>query len=254
MPQRIPRLARIAHCAAVATLLAFAGSAATAQDSDDLSRFSYEGTLGQARIGLTLIVQARNSISGGHYFYAKYLTDIPLTGKMGPGSVTLHGADGGSFDLRFKGNGSEGGQPMDFRNTVGLDGTWSKDGKSLQVTLGMRDSAAAGGRWYQYATDESDAAFEARAQGFYKAVMAGDRAGAAKYVAFPLRVNGTGKSRYLRSPAELRAQWESVFTPGFIAGLRNYAPHDMSVVKGQAMLGPGSVFFSDRGATTLNVF
>lgn len=139
---------------------------AKAQDSTGANQISYEGTLGQARIGLTLIVKADNTITGGHYFYAKYLTDIPLTGALQPGTVTLKGQDGGSFDLKFKGNGSEGGKPMDFNTSVGLEGTWSKDGKSLPVKLDAGGMSTAASRWYADVTGQSDAAFEARAQGF----------------------------------------------------------------------------------------
>jgi hypothetical protein len=234
-------------------LLILVAAAAKALDSTNTNQISYEGTLGQARIGLTLIVKADNTITGGHYFYAKYLTDIPLTGAMKPGTVMLKGQDGGSFDLKFKGNGSEGAKPMDFNTSVGLEGTWSTDGKSLPVKLDMGGMSSAASRWYADVTDQSDAAFEARAQAFYKAALAGDRAAAAKYVAFPLRVNQNGKSRMIHSAAELSAQWESIFTPAYLTALKKDIPHDMSVAKGQAMLGPGDVWFGDKGVTALNL-
>jgi hypothetical protein len=241
-----------AGCAA-AILLILAVFGAKAQDSSGANRISYEGTLGQTRIWLTLIVKADNTITGGHYFYAKYLTDIPLTGAMQPGTVTLKGQDGGSFDLKIKGNGSEGSKPMDFNTSVGLEGTWSKDGKSLPVKLDAQGMAPANGRWYENVTSESDAAFEARAQGFYKAALAGDKATVAKYVDFPLRVNQNGKSRTIHSSAELSAQWDSIFTPAYLAALKKDIPHDMGVAQGQAMLGAGDVWFGDKGATALNL-
>jgi hypothetical protein len=102
-------------------------------------------------------------------------------------------------------------------------------------------------------TGQSDAAFEAKVQGFYKAALAGDRAAAAKYVSFPLRVNHNGKSRTIHNAAELAAQWETIFTPAYLTALKNDIPHDLSVIQGQAMLGDGQAFFSDQGATALNI-
>lgn len=225
-----------------------------AQTTDGATQISYQGTLGAARIGLTVVVK-NGAISGGHYFYAKYLTDIPLNGSAQPGALSLHGQDGGAFALKFVGNGSEGGKPLTFENSVGLEGTWSEDGKSLPVklTAAGQSPVPASGRWYEMVTSESDAAFEARIRGFYKAALAGDRTAAAKYVSFPLRVNHNGKSRMIRDAAELTAQWGTIFTPAYLAALKNDLPHDLSVVQGQAMLGDGQAFFSEKGATALNI-
>jgi len=111
----------------------------------------------------------------------------------------------------------------------------------------------ASGRWYENVTDLSDAAFEAKAQAFYKAVLAEDRATAAKYADFPLRINQNGKSRKITSAAELTAQWDEIFTPAYLELLKKDMPHDMSVIQGQAMLGNGDVYFGDKGATVLNL-
>jgi hypothetical protein len=102
-------------------------------------------------------------------------------------------------------------------------------------------------------TDQSDAAFEAKLQGFHKAALAGDRSTVADYVYFPLRVNHGGKSRMVRSAAELTAQWKTIFTAAYLAALKKDLPHDPSIIQGQAMLGDGQAFFSDKGATALNI-
>jgi hypothetical protein len=73
------------------------------REAGNATQNSYEGTLGPARIGLTVVVK-RNAITGGHYFYAKYLTDIPLTGTMKAGSLSFDGKAGGAFALTFVGN------------------------------------------------------------------------------------------------------------------------------------------------------
>jgi hypothetical protein len=108
-------------------------------------------------------------------------------------------------------------------------------------------------RWYKDVTSESDSAFEAKVQGFYKAVLSGDRATAARYVDFPLRVNHNGKSRTVHSEAELSAQWNEIFTPACIDAFRQAIPHDMFVHNGQAMLGDGVAWFGAKGAQVINV-
>jgi len=60
-------------------------------------------------------------------------------------------------------------------------------------------------------TDQSDAAFEAMVQGFCKAVLADDKAVAAKYVSFPLRVNQGVKHRSMRTAAEHRAMGDDLY-------------------------------------------
>jgi hypothetical protein len=184
------------------------------------------------------------------------LTDIPLSVNREAGGLTLKEPGGGTFHLRFKGNGSEGGQPLNFENSVGLEGTWSRANGSQTVLVSLTVqtviSVPQGERRYVDVTSESDAAFEKRVQAFYRAVMAGDRTQAAKYVSYPLRVNGK-TARTLRTPDEFVAAWETIFTPAYLALLRNDLPHDMFVRQGMAMLGNGDVWFDAKGAASLNV-
>ena len=242
-----------AALAAAACLFLAAGLAA-AQHAAKVERVQYSGTLGQSRIGLTLEVENGRAIRG-HYFYRKYLKDIPLAAKQDNGVLLLNEA-GGEFKLHFKGNGSEGHAPLDFENSVGLDGTWaSADGaRSLPVSLSGQTilPGPAGGRRYSDVTGESDAAFERRVQSFYRAVLAGNRSEAARYVSYPLRVNGK-QTKTIRTAAQLIAAWDSIFTPAFLARLRNDLPHDLFVREGMAMLGDGDVWFDARGAAALNL-
>jgi hypothetical protein len=242
------------HCIAALILILAAGSM-HAQSAAKVSRVSFTGMVGQSRIGMTLVVNSAGIITGGHYFYAKYLKDIPLTaGTQGTG-IILFEPEGGQFALRFKGNGNEAGKPLDFHNSVGLEGRWMKHDGSYPVVLQMQQSseAAANARWYEGVTSASDAAFEARVQAFYKAVLAGDRATAAGYVDFPLRVNHNGKGRTVASAARLAAQWNQIFTPACIDAFRRAMPHDMFVRNGQAMLGDGVAWFGAKGAQVINV-
>jgi hypothetical protein len=204
---------------------------------------------------MTLLVNDAGTVTGGHYFYAKYLKDIPLkAGTQGTG-IILYEPEGGQFALRFKGNGSEAGKPLNFKNSIGMEGRWMKGASSYPVSLQMEGSSEgpANARWYGDVTNESDAAFEARVQGFYKAVLDGDRTAAASYVDFPLRVNRKGKSHIIHSAAELSAQWEKIFTPVCLDAFRKAMPHDMFVRNGQAMLDDGVAWFGAKGAQAINV-
>lgn len=251
MPQR-SYLSNRPFLAGILLIVFCAVGRAVAQDP---AQISYDGTLGASHIGLVLIVKGGNAITGGHYYYARYYTDIPLTGSLQAGGLALKGQDGGAFALKFIGNGSNGGKPLDFTNSVGLEGTWSKEGKSLAVKLnaGGESAVSTSGRWYDMVTDQSDATFEARVQGFYKAALAGDRTAIVKYVDFPLRINQNGQSHTVKNAAELAAEWEKIFTPAYIAALKKDIPHDLGIVQGQAMLGQGEAYFGSKGATALNL-
>jgi hypothetical protein len=239
----------------VALILILAAGITHAQSSATVKRITFSGTVGQSKIGMTLLVNAAGTITGGHYFYASHLKDIPLeAGTQGTG-IILYEPEGGQFALRFKGNGSEAGKPLNFQNSAGLEGRWMNGASSYPVILQMEGNAEgpANARWYQDVTDESDTAFEAKVQAFYKAVLAGDRTAAASFIDFPLRVNHAGKSRTIRSASELSAQWSQIFTPACIDAFRNAMPHDMFVRNGQAMLGNGVAWFGPKGGQSINV-
>lgn len=236
-------------------VLIFVLAASVAYAQAMVDRLSFTGTVGQSRIGMTLLVNAAGNIIGGHYFYASDLKDIPLRiGTQGSG-IILFAPEGGQFALRFKGNGSEAGKPLNFRNSVGMEGRWMKNDSSYPVTLQMEQSSEgpANARWYQDVISESDAVFEAGVQNFYKAVLAGDHNTAARYVDFPLRVNHNGKSLMVNSAAQLSAQWDQIFTPACLDAFRNAMPHDMFVHNGQVMLGDGIAWFGPKGAQVINV-
>lgn len=215
---------------------------------------SYEGVLGTELIGMTLV--APRGAAGpltGHYFRGKLLKDIPLTGSFQAGRLNVREAGGGSFALAFVDNGTAGGATLDFGNSIGLTGYWTLGATRLPVTLGNTGNRVAGGRRYAQVTRESDEAFEARVQGFHRAVLAGDRAAAASFVAFPLRVTAAGKSRQIASAEQLDAAWDQVFTPACLDVLKEALPHDMFVARGQAMIGGGVAWFGADGAVAINL-
>ncbi|MFM0413287.1 MerR family DNA-binding transcriptional regulator [Paraburkholderia aromaticivorans] len=250
----LSRQRTIAMLAALLTISTSINHSACAQ-TEDTTRVAYSGTVGEAKVGMTLALHGKD-LGEGHYFYYRYLKDIALTGQQSGGTLTLQEANG-AFTLHFVGNGSNGGQPLDFPNSVGLAGTWTGGGKTLPVKLALESMSSAdtnAGRLYGMITDESDHAFEARAQGFYFAALKGDPKQAARFVHFPLRVNwGAAHHETIGSANQLAASWHRIFTPKYLAALRDAAPHDMPVIKSQyAMLGAGLAFFTDKGVEVLN--
>lgn len=243
---------RLNHFIAALVLILTLG---TAHAQALVNRVTFTGTVGQSRIGMTLLVNAAGTVVGGHYFYASDLKDVPLqAGTQGSG-IILFDPEGSQFALRFKGNGSEAGKTLNFHNSIGMEGRWMKNDSSYPVKLQVEQSSQcrADARWYQDVTGESDGTFETRVQNFYKAVLAGDSTAAARYVDFPLRVNHNGKSRTVHTAALLSAQWNQVFTPACIDALKNAIPHDMFVRNGQAMLGDGVAWFGSKGVQVINV-
>ncbi|PMQ02635.1 hypothetical protein DyAD56_23310 [Dyella sp. AD56] len=222
--------------------------------ANELQQATYDGTLGPQRIGLILNV-AGQQVAPSRYYYFRHLTDIPLTGEWRNNTFILH-EQGATMTLHFVGNGSEDGKALDFDNSVGLEGSWSNGKITLPVKLqgGGLFTASPVGHWYQSITDETDDVFEARTEGFCAAVAKGDSALAARYVHFPLRVNhGPDKHVQIRDAKQLAAQWKQIFTPAYVARFADASPHSMAIVQGNAMLGSGLAFFSDKGLEVLNV-
>jgi hypothetical protein len=241
--------------ALAATLLGFC-AVLSSQQKNELVQHQYEGKLGTSRIGLT-VTREGNNIKGGHYFYQKFLRDIPITGSTQGSHVTLVEEGGGTFSLDFVGNGSEGSKPLDFENSIGMDGTWtSKDG-SHKYAVSLRGTTiweADSRPRYADVTKESDAEFEKRVQSLIGAVLHGDKAAAVRLISYPLAVNGSKREHWrLRTSAEVLAAWDDLFTPAMTAKFESALPHDMFVHEGMAMIGNGEAWFDDKGLAVLNI-
>jgi len=227
------------------------------QHQDELVLQQYEGHLGDARIGLT-VKHEGNKIVGGHYFYQKYLRDIPITGATENSHVTLAESGGGTFHLHFVGNGSEKGQPLDFDNSVGMEGTWTDATGKKTYPVSLDGTTIGGsadeGHRYRDVTNESDEAFEGRVQSLIRAVLHNDKAAAGRLISYPLRVNGPGRQhRTFRGSADVLAAWNDLFTPAMLAKLQAALPHDMFVHEGMAMIGDGEAWFNAKGLAVLNL-
>ncbi|MDR3738512.1 MAG: hypothetical protein P4L40_05780 [Terracidiphilus sp.] len=236
-------------------LTAMSAKPLIAQTAGDTLEVQCDGVLGKTRTGMTLIVKSA-TISSGHYFIAENLRDIPVTGSIHDGYIALSGTDKSEFDLRFKSNGSEHGQLLDFQNSVGLIGTRRINGKVENVDLSyLTMGQLSQGRRYAYTTDLSDAQFESIVRNWRSAVLAGHREEAAKYTHFPLRVNAHLRHRTIHTSAEFFNQWDRIFTPAYLARIKKDLPHDMLGESSSLLvgLGQGDVYFGDKGIEVLNL-
>jgi hypothetical protein len=237
-------------------VVAAPGMSLDAQAPGDVLEVQSEGALGTTKAGMTIEVQ-QNKITGGHYFVANDLRDIPITGNIQSGRIVISGADGSSFDLRFKGNGSEHGKTLNFDNSVGLIGTRLSNGKVEKIDLGFltMGQPSSEGRRYAFTTDLSDSEFESIVREWRLAVLSGNRKEAAKRTHFPLRVNARRKHRTIRTSAELFSQWDDIFTPVYLLRIKKDLPHDMLGESSSlmVMLGAGDVWFDDKGIEVINL-
>jgi hypothetical protein len=243
---------RVALCFAISAAF---GVSLRAQITEDPLEAQCEGTLGATQAGMTVEVK-QDTITGGHYFTAKDLRDIPITGVIHDGRIVISGADGSSFDLRFKSNGSEHGEELSFHNSVGFVGTHQIDGKVEKADLGfLTMGQPSEGRRYAFTTDLSDLAFESIVREWRLAVLTGNRNEAAKHTHFPLHVNERRGHRTILTSTELSNEWDRIFTPAYLTRIRKDLPHDMLGENSSllVMLGPGDVWFGDKGVEILNL-
>ncbi len=242
-------------------LIVFLAAVLHAAPEGQMVRQRYQGEIGEIRVGLTIVRRSDSpaTIKSGHYFYQKQLTDIPLTGSVSSSELVLKEPGGGVFKLRFTGNGSNGKDPLNFENSVGLKGTWSSGDGSWQYPVMLTGTdvqqIANGEPMYADVVGfQGDAAFEAVVQGWWRAVLTADKAAALHFTSFPVAVNlPNGKRERLRNGAALLARWDEIFTPAMMEALRKDLPHDMFVHAGAAMLGSGEAWFDGKGLTALNV-
>lgn len=254
-PARIARLPLL-----IGSLLAFSPvaaqplrSSAPEAASAAVESWTMRGTVGPYPVGLSVSLTPGGTIVRGHYFYTRHLADIPLEGTTDGDHLTLTEPDGGRFDLHLTA-ASGAAAPLTFATATGLAGDWRKGSVRLPVALSFEsmDSGVPGAARYAEVTDEAAAAYEARVRRFLRGVLDNDRARAAAAVSYPLRVNGP-RRRIIRDRKALLAQWDSLFTPAYVATLRTAVPHDMFVRNGLAMVAGGALWFDARGAAVLNL-
>lgn len=226
-------------------LLAMWTTPAFAQLDERVWTMEVRGTLGSNRIGGAFTIQDYRTFVEGHYFYAKYLTDIPLTGSMQGEELKLNEPGGGSFHLHLIGDKSAAGQTLTFHNSIGFEGTWTGNGSTFPVKIHFDYRTSGSDSTESYGAINASV-YEARVRQCISSVLKGDKNAAATLVSYPLRVNSS-TSFFVRSKAELLARWNHVFTPSVMKALSDAIPHEMFMRNDQAMIGDGEVWFDEIG-------
>lgn len=219
----------------------------------------YRGTINKDTvIGLTIVVDHSATGLSGWFFHKYNLQDIPLRGQSIPGGIVLRAHDPsgnatGEFRLKFDSEQRHPGQSLNFANSTQLVGTWTdtRDGLPVTVTLRQQDWVT-GEKGHRYQWTSSDRMVETQAQGFYFAVLKGDKKAASKYISYPLRTMLNGNGSILRGPEQFMHYYEQIFTQSYVACLAKSIPHDMFWKNDAAMLGDGEVWFNEKGAVALN--
>lgn len=236
----------------VSALSIFAGSASLSAFAEETPEFhQYSGVVGSSPINITIGFLNGKIVDGSHYYYRKYLKDIPLMGTVGS-EIRLNETGGGIFMVHSVDNHNK---PVTEEKSIGMIGTWSGNGHVLPVKLSAENiqSYVAGHR-YASITSKSDVQFEACVRGFYDAVLAGKPDAAAHFVAFPLRVNiSPGKYMLIHDAIALKQKWKYVFSAQWLKDLARSSPHDLFITEEKAMMGNGLAFFNDKGLDVVNV-
>ncbi len=217
--------------------------------------WNYDGSLGEKhRVRMTLVFIGEEV--SGLYFYASQLRDIVLRGNVRDGTDILLDEinAAGNVVARFEGRFQE----RDPRGRFGdgkleceaIVGTWSKlDGSGeLPFHLSL-ESGTAGNLANRYAPAGAvdDKLVHRSAYRFWDAVRRGDRETVANSVAYPISTNLHGGRKRLRSPAELIANYDAIFSSKYRQAISSALPRNMFVRDQGIMLGTGEVWFGPDG-------
>jgi hypothetical protein len=223
-----------------------------AAQRDRINQEILEGEVGPYPIAAHFVVRNERDIESATYFYRQGI-EIPLKISIVGDRVTLTEPDGATFNLRFIDDGSKD-TPPSYYNSFGFEGTWTGNGKTYRARLQKSyiTTWPSDHRWYAYVTEASDAEFEALARRFVTGVTTGNKNMAALAVSYPLRVNSSHGTMFIKNSKQLKQRWTQIFTPAYVAMIRRGIPHKMFYRHEMAMLTGGDVWFDAKGAAALN--
>lgn len=212
----------------------------------------YSGDMdGVGIIRMSLVRDADGSLHGV-YFYKKWLKDILVAGQYTGERDIILGEQGakGVFRLHFEDRDPRGRFGGSILDEEVMTGTWTgKDGQQHAVYLGMTGITVVPDGKGRYAACGADdaAAYEDNAQGFYFAVLKGDRHLAARFVSYPLTFWHEGERKQVWNASAFLRYWDTIFTPEFVAQIREGIPHNMFCNAQGAMIANGAVWFDAWG-------
>lgn len=236
-------------------VLPFDAAHALCERNEPGNLWDYEGMLGgKYPVRMTLVFSGETI--QGVYFYASQLRDITLSGRLEDRQhlrlteTDAAGAVSGHFDAHFP--------ERDPGDTYGdspltcdvITGEWaSADGKTRLPVYLTTQGSISGSLKHRYGAigARNDAVVNDGAAAFWRALKRGDRARVAACLAYPIAVRLDGRTRRLKSAAELLPHFDAIFTPEYTARILKAMPRNMFVRDEGAMLGSGWVWFNAAG-------
>ena len=204
----------------------------------------YDGTIGPYPIRMGLQFEP-GGVAAGRYAY-----------PASPGTIRLAGQLANGHRLTITEFGATGWPAATFATTLPgtkktdcdvIRGTWTQaaTGRRLPVRLRLSDTSM---RPLSYYLSPATLRIEQAAVAFRAAALAGRRAEVAAALHYPVFVS-IGETRMrLPNAAALRARYDAIFTPAYLARIRDDIPHLMFVRDQGLMLGGGAVWFNRAGA------
>jgi hypothetical protein len=210
----------------------------------------FEGTVGTARIGLTLSSTEvgkfeRGDDLGCSYFYVTQLKDIALNCSIDKnGNFVFKELDErGRTRAVFKGKF--------LQNQIDhAEGTWTRTGQTRALPFKMRFYQGVGakdGNRYEQIEAKDPAKFEASVRDFRTAVLSGNKQKAIAQIKYPISVYVNAKKVNVRNKAAMLTYYDRVFDKEFLDSLSKTVPHNMFCKYQGAVLGSGILWFWGDG-------
>lgn len=203
----------------------------------------YEGTIDHYPIRMGLQFEPGGVVAGLYAYPAS------------PGTIRLAGHLADGHRLTITEFGATGRPIATFATTIAgakktdcdvISGTWAQaaTGHRLPVRLRMSDTSM---RPLRYYLSPATLQIERAAVAFRAAALAGRRAEVAAALHYPVFMSIGETRMHLSNPAALRARYDAIFTPAYLARIRADIPHLMFVRDQGLMLGGGAVWFNRAG-------
>ena len=233
-------------------------SGAQEKGPTEVRYIDYRGDLNKnILIGMSLEDPHDRKKIQGVYFYRKFLQDLHLEGEfVGERDLVLReraadGTSGGVFTLRFLDRDPRGNFGSARLDKEVLVGEWTGADGKRRYPVYLRQTGTTrlipGQGRYAVAGAEDDALVERNARAFLEAVLAGKRATAGRYVAYPVAFFQNGQRKTAANQAEFLRYYDAIFTRNFINRIAKGIPHHMFANAEGIMMADGAVWFDEQG-------
>ena len=132
-----------------------------------------------------------------------------------------------------------------------LVGEWTSADGTRRYPVYLRQTGATrfilGQGRYAVAGAKDDAQVERNAQAFYRAVLAGNRTTAARYVAYPVAFFHNGQRKTAANQSEFLKYYHVIFARNFLSRIADGIPHHMFANADGIMIADGAVWFDEQG-------